>query len=60
MANIKKFLDNILNARLGKDVRTSIHDGIEAINKESEDNIEKQQALVNENIAKQCKNLDNL
>lgn len=53
MANIKKFLDNILNARLGKDVRTSIHDGIEAINKESEDNIEKQQALVNENIAKQ-------
>lgn len=53
MANIKNFLDNILNARFGKDVRSSIHDGIEAINKESEDNIEKQQKLVNENIAKQ-------
>ena len=36
MANIKKHLDNIKGALFGKDVRSSIHDGIDAINKEVE------------------------
>ena len=36
MANIKKHLDNIKGALYGKDVRSSIHDGIDAINKEVE------------------------
>jgi hypothetical protein len=31
-ADIQKYLDNIAGARYGKDVRSSIHDGIEAIN----------------------------
>ena len=31
MANIKKYLDDILHAIFGKDVRQSIHDGIEKI-----------------------------
>ena len=34
MANIKQYLDNILSAILGKDVRQSIHDGIKKINDE--------------------------
>lgn len=33
MANIAGFLQNILSARFGKDVRQSIHDAIEAIDK---------------------------
>lgn len=36
MANIKKELNNIKSAIYGKDVRGSIHDGIDAINKEVE------------------------
>lgn len=36
MANIKKHLDNIKGALFGKDVRSSIHDGIDAMNKEVE------------------------
>lgn len=36
MANIKEHLDNIKNALFGKDVRGSIHDGIDAINREVE------------------------
>ena len=32
MANIKKHLDNIKGALYGKDVRGSIHDGLDAIN----------------------------
>lgn len=36
MANIKKHLDNIKGALYGKDVRGSIHDGLDAINKEIE------------------------
>ena len=36
MANIKNYLDNIKGALFGKDVRSSIHDGIDAINKEVE------------------------
>ena len=34
MANISNYLKQILTARYGKDVRQSIHDGIEAINNE--------------------------
>jgi len=36
MANIKNELNNIKSAVFGKDVRKSIHDGIDAINKEVE------------------------
>ena len=32
MANIDPYLENIMQARYGRDVRQSIHDGIEAIN----------------------------
>ena len=42
MANIKKHLDNIRGALYGKDVRSSIHDGIDAINKEVESTTRKQ------------------
>lgn len=38
MANITEYLQNILNSIFGKDVRDSIHDGIDAINKEVIDN----------------------
>lgn len=34
MANIAEYLQKILSARYGRDVRQSIHDGIEAINNE--------------------------
>lgn len=34
MANIREYLNNIKNAIFGKDVRSSIHDGINAINNE--------------------------
>lgn len=34
MANITEYLQKILSARYGRDVRQSIHDGIEAINNE--------------------------
>jgi hypothetical protein len=34
MANIQEYLNNIKNAIFGKDVRSSIHDGINAINNE--------------------------
>ena len=36
MANIKNHLNNIKNALFGQEVRGSIHDGIDAINKEVE------------------------
>ena len=39
MANIKEYLDNILSAIFGKDVRQSIHDSIEAINEEVAESI---------------------
>lgn len=45
MANIKKHLDDIKNALFGKDVRSSIYDGIDAINKEVEGTTEKQNKL---------------
>ena len=45
MANIKNYLDNIKKALFGKDVRSSIHDGIDAINKETERTTAKQEYL---------------
>lgn len=42
MANIKTHLNNIKNATFGKEVRGSIHDGIDAINKEVESTTGKQ------------------
>ena len=45
MANIKKHLDNIKGALYGKDVRSSIHDGIDAINKEVESTTNRQEHL---------------
>lgn len=36
MANIDTYLENIMQARYGRDVRQSIHDGIEAINEDAE------------------------
>lgn len=45
MANIKKHLDNIKGALFGKDVRSSIHDGIDAINKEVESTTGRQEHL---------------
>lgn len=37
MANVSRFLQQMLNARYGKDVRQSIHDSINAINKQLEE-----------------------
>ena len=45
MANIKTHLDKIKNALFGQEVRGSIHDGIDAINKEVEGTTEKQNKL---------------
>ncbi len=45
MANIKKHLDNIKGALFGKEVRSSIHDGIDAINKEVESTTNRQEHL---------------
>ena len=42
MANIQNYLNNIKNALLGRDVRASIHDGIDAINKEVEETTKRQ------------------
>ena len=42
MANIKTHLNNIKGALYGKDVRGSIHDGIDAINKEVEGTTKRQ------------------
>jgi len=47
MADIKKELENIKNALLGRDVRDSIHDGIDAINKEVENTTGRQVDLEN-------------
>ena len=38
MANITTYLKNILSSIYGRDVRQSIHDGIEAINSDVENN----------------------
>ena len=45
MANIKNELNNIKGALYGKDVRSSIHDGIDAINKEVESTTNRQEHL---------------
>lgn len=45
MANISNMLNNIKNAIYGKDVRGSIHDGIDAINKETENTTNRQTTL---------------
>ena len=45
MAKIKTYLDNIKNAMFGRDVRDSIHNGIEAINEEVESTTIRQQDL---------------
>lgn len=37
MANIDIYLANIMNAVLGEEVRTSIHDAIEAIDQDTQD-----------------------
>ena len=47
MANIKNELNNIKSAIYGKDVRESIHDGIDAINKEVESTTGRQVDLEN-------------
>ena len=47
MANIKNELNNIKSALYGKDVRGSIHDGIDAINKEVENTTGRQVDLEN-------------
>ena len=47
MANIKTHLNNIKSALYGKDVRGSIHDGIDAINKEVEGTTKRQVDLEN-------------
>ena len=47
MANIKNELNNIKSALYGKDVRGSIHDGIDAINKEVESTTGRQVDLEN-------------
>lgn len=45
MANINKELNKIKNAVKGKEVRGSIHDGIDKINKETESTTNKQEVL---------------
>ena len=45
MANIKQHLSNIKNALFGHEVRGSIHDGIDSINKEVESTTGRQQHL---------------
>ena len=50
---IQEALQNILQAVFGKDVRQSIHDGIDAINKESKADMEAKQAVIDTYIAKQ-------
>ena len=47
MADIKTHLNNIKGALYGKDVRGSIHDGIDAINKEVESTTGRQVDLEN-------------
>ena len=45
MADIKKYLNKIKNSLFGLDVRDSIHDGIDAVNKECEENVAQQNKL---------------
>lgn len=50
---IQEALQNILQAVFGKDVRQSIHDGIDAINKESKADMEAKQAVIDRYTGKQ-------
>lgn len=45
MASIQEYLDKIKNAIFGKDVRQSIHDGLNKINQETESTSKKQEKL---------------
>jgi protein associated with RNAse G/E len=51
MAEVKEYLQNLLNARYGKDVRQSIHDSIQAINAQVEE--AETSALASAQIAKE-------
>lgn len=53
MADIKKYLDSIKTAIFGKDVRKSIHDGIEAINNDCTNRLNKQDSELSQSIKKQ-------
>ena len=60
MANIAEDLKNIKSAILGRDVRASIHDGIDAINKDcterlnrQDDKLTKQDTIIENNVARQ-------
>lgn len=63
MANIKQYLENILNSIFGKDVRQSIYDGIKAINEDvvgsvtSSKNTETRQNLLEQKYNEQIKNI---
>lgn len=60
---VQEALQNILHAVLGKDVRQSIHDGIDTINKESKADMEAKQAVIDIYTGKQDlldKKYDNL
>lgn len=50
---IQEALNNIKNAVFGRDVRQSIHDGIDTINKESKADMEAKQAVIDTYTAKQ-------
>ena len=50
---IQEALNNIKNAVFGRDVRQSIHDGIDTINKESKADMEAKQAVIDIYTAKQ-------
>lgn len=50
---VQEALQNIKNAKLGRDVRQSIHDGIDTINKESKEDMEAKQAVIDTYTGKQ-------
>lgn len=63
MANIKQYLDEILKAVFGRDVRQSIHDGIDAINEDVienttlSNNIKTRQDMLEQKYDEQIKNI---
>ncbi|MDO5792742.1 MAG: tail fiber domain-containing protein [Turicibacter sp.] len=58
MANITDYLNKIKSAVYGKDVRSSIHDGIKSINNEIETTTSKQK-LLDQKFTEQIKNMTN-
>lgn len=58
MANITDYLNGIKSAVYGKDVRSSIHDGIKSINNEVEVTTNKQK-LLDQKFTEQIKNMTN-